>query len=178
MNQPWPNSMIRWSYFVLISASLQAVYFTNSTTTSSSSSLLHLPHHTPNILSNHPHQPSPTHNSSSSSSSSTSSDIHLRHMTFVAGVPRPVRCVGVGGYPPPRLYVYLGDEDVTDRSFHMAALGCDARSARTAADDVPVGEDDRRVRRATEGWRTTDALPSNGGWLQLTVRQDGCSRTL
>ena len=157
MTEPWPKSTVQWSCLGLISASLHAVYFTNKTATASSTTITtttsRLLHHTPSILSHQPHQPQPTHDSSFSS---TSSDVHLRHMTFVAGVPRPVRCVGVGGYPPPRLYIYLDDEDVTDRFtwLHSAAMRglpglrlMTFRSERTAEGFVVRPENDGQQMR-------------------------------
>jgi hypothetical protein len=36
-------------------------------------------------------------------------------LTFIAGIAGTLRCVAVGGYPPPELTVRLGGQDLTDR---------------------------------------------------------------
>ena len=44
------------------------------------------------------------------------SDDRLSQLTVVEGAPQDLRCVAVGGYPPPQLRVFIGDRDVTLRS--------------------------------------------------------------
>jgi len=56
-------------------------------------------------------------------SSNSPTNAPVVEMTFLAGVPGPLRCVAVGGYPPPEISVRVGitgssvgdEDDVTDR---------------------------------------------------------------
>lgn len=42
-------------------------------------------------------------------------DLLSSELTVVQGVPVSLRCVSVGGYPPPDVYIRAGDRDVTDQ---------------------------------------------------------------
>jgi len=48
-------------------------------------------------------------------SSNTDTLSHVRQLTVTESLPSPLHCVAVGGYPAPRLRMFLGDRDVTER---------------------------------------------------------------
>ena len=55
-----------------------------------------------------------------------SSDLtsHPAEVTFVHNIPGGLGCVSIGGYPPPDMYIYLDDVDITSRfvSLQSASL--------------------------------------------------------
>ena len=77
-------------------------------------------------------------------------------LRLVENQPRPLRCVAVGGYPPPSLDVYIGQRDVTDdfRFKHEAAMS-GLRGLRT-------------INYRTERW--TRALAVRAGDDQMSLK--------
>jgi len=85
-------------------------------------------------------------------------DARLREMTFLDGVPQAVRCVALGGFPPPFIRVYLEHVDITEDagfvSTHAASLRglpglrlMSYRSERYSKDLVLTAQDDgKRLR--------------------------------
>ena len=64
------------------------------------------------------------------SNSSVMTSSHV--LRAVENQPRPLRCVAIGGYPPPSLDVYIGQRDVTDHfRFEHAAAMSGLRGLRT-----------------------------------------------
>ena len=39
----------------------------------------------------------------------------IRGLSFVEHKPSTVRCISVGGYPPPEMDIHLGNQDITDQ---------------------------------------------------------------
>jgi hypothetical protein len=98
-------------------------------------------------------------------------------MTFVESVADRLRCVSVGGYPPPELSVFLGDRDITDQfsttrtsaTLHGArGLRLMVHESERMADRLSVGADDDGLTLRCVA--TVAGLGSNSTAILVSVR--------
>ena len=83
-------------------------------------------------------------------------------LRFVDGVARYVRCVAVGGYPPPALHVYINDRDLTSSTRLVARTRMDGRPGLR----LLATRTERRAGSSGGGG-------GGGGGLVLSVDDDG-----